>query len=696
VRRVSGSPPGSHEKFLGLEEFVDERERLVGELERRVKSAEKLALSHSLDHKILCRISRRQPSALSLSEHEIVFEIETSTYLKSPVNVGDYLAAVNCANLQLVLLEIVSVQRADILSIVGREAPITVAPPDPSGLATPVLVAARPLTAFDYDERSGGFKEVPRPVVLPLEPQSPIFRPKPELVAKLLGLPDEGVVVGCLLTSSLLPLAEIPVKIPLKAFLQHVLIVGSTGSGKTTFIKNMVAALVAGKDYRVESGMKPTPVIFDATGEYVQLVLPPPKWERPDLDLEEEERIREGIYAGIEPPNEIVVLLPITKEELEKILNCIREAARGITGGELARKVAEKLAKDYVDEVLLKLLGENIERLEVEKVDTVEMEESTVRILETSLKIRISSREICVRVVPLALEFARAKRDLHELSPDFSTQARHFLPRIIRVLEEDIIGREFRSLEEFAASVDEKRNVLMNRYKIHRGTLDNISRCTWALVDTGIFDVSIPAGEVSISIGEPSDYGALLSSAKGIPVVVDLHRVSDAEYIIVHRLLRQIFRWKYDAYERREPTHQVIIIIDEAHRYFPSAGFGERDSLELLARQLTTIARLGRMRGLSLVFSTHLPDDVHRVILQLSNTKIAFRSEPQYLERVGIPPEYRERLANAPDRVAIIRSHIFRSHYAPVKTTPPLVGHYDLSAITLMRTSARGGSGGGS
>jgi Predicted ATPase len=147
--------------------------------------------------------------------------------------------------------------------------------------------------------------------------------------------------------------------------------------------------------------------------------------------------------------------------------------------------------------------------------------------------------------------------------------------------------------------------------------------------------------------------------------------------LIAYEVLRSLHEWKRVGGPSTKPA---IVVLDEAHRFFPSEGTSAEE-VELLADFIARVARLGRSRGLGIVFSTHSPKDVHRIVIQLSNTKVVFRSEREYLEMLDIPQEFTRILELAPDRVALMKSHVIRSGHALFKTAEPLLGHFDIATL---------------
>ena len=244
---------------------------------------------------------------------------------------------------------------------------------------------------------------------------------------------------------------------------------------------------------------------------------------------------------------------------------------------------------------------------------------------------------------------------------------------------EEAVKKAEEELRRAGAGVTEGVDLLLRtilRLGVHRSTLENMIRALGSLERTGLFDVSGPGYEV---VEQP--YGELLSG--GGVMVVDLQayvRDAEAQRVVVYRVLERLYEYKFRAYVERRRTLPLIVVVDEAHQYFPAtAARGEEEGIRMIASMLTRIARLGRRHGMGLVFATHSPQDLNPIVVQLSNTKIVLRSERRILESLGIPLEYRGLLEVAPDRVGLARSHFYRTHYVLFRTTPPLVGHLDLS-----------------
>jgi DNA helicase HerA-like ATPase len=109
------------------------------------------------------------------------------------------------------------------------------------------------------------------------------------------------------------------------------------------------------------------------------------------------------------------------------------------------------------------------------------------------------------------------------------------------------------------------------------------------------------------------------------------------------------------------------VSIDEAH-YVPHEGFWDDLNKGAVINKLTRLGRMG------VVFATHSPADLNDLVIQLTNTKIAMRSEPKVLKRVDMA-EYAGELAYAQSGVAVAKSFIYRTHAVTFKTLPPQTRH---------------------
>lgn len=655
------------------------------------------ALRDALEYgEIVGFVSRFTPSKADESSHLIQFDVDPYQYFtkfESIATTGTYLAAIDIKSGYVVSLRVKGVERRDLMSEVGVPDTSGLTPKiDASGLITRARVKAEPLLIWNPET-----DEV-KAATCVIEPQSPIIKPKPRILEKILGLPSEGVVLGSL-TMAENVIEGAKVRLPLKAFYQHILVLGTTGSGKTTFMKNLITALLNMKEYTIKPvNMKPTVIVIDSTRDYVHMVLDRLWEETPNINLEFEAKLVESVYGDIKPPNKITIIVPVTRMLTEKIHEYCKE--RNIVIRD-SRQAFEVLAKYYFEVTYSRVISDILLGV-IEDVKVRVVGHQPRRYVELKIKYSFKGRlrEITVNIVPYAFKFTEVKgSELAELNPFLTSQARDQLPRIILALER--YGIKVHTLKDLISilreSLRDRRggkggyegkvtpsDIIYHELGIHRGTIENIVRNLGVLEDSGIFDVILGNEYVY----EPDLYW-LLETLRGGLIVIDLEFLREhtpilagnVESIVALRILCRAFKWKILKYARRERTQPVIVVVDEAHRFFPAVGGGEGEYVVQVANMLASIARLGRARGLGIIFATHSPKDVHDIVLQLTNTKVIFRMDPALIDKLDLPSEYKRFIVKVSDRVAVVKSHILRLSYVTIKTPLPVVGHFDLSAI---------------
>jgi len=607
-------------------------EERVKVLESKVREAIKKARGLGT---IIGRVSRRRASLASGSDTglTIQFEIDPQTYFNYRIAVNDYLVAVDIGSLKTYGIRVKSISRVDVIS---ESSPPISLPLDiePEGLITPTIVDAEPLLSEEGE-----------PLLSPIEPQSPVVIPKdPELIVKVTGLPTEGVVLGVLL-GGLEPVANgtVPVRLPRSEFFKHVLIVGTTGSGKTTLIKNIIYAMQ--KDW-ADVGI----VIIDAAGDYTQIAIPP-------LTLPSDANViiksREDYLSKY--PKYFTILTPVTRE-----FKSIKE-------------FVETFITDRYEKILDLFHGR---KLEYELSPDEGRNLGYVKSVIVDLKVR-ADLITKVEIIPIALNYEQLKPHLN-IIPLFSRQARIYLDLMINYLEK--VGHGINSFERLQEVFVDHRENIHNYFKIHRSTLDNIERVFKWLAGTEISDVVLENRQIKIP---PADM--LMRDYRG-PIILDLDYgvlqgvQQFALNLLAYEFLRSMYEWK--KFRAKIFDRPSVVIFDEAHRFFPAEGTSGEE-VEVLADFISMIARLGRSRGLGLIFSTHSPRDVHKIIIQLSNTKVILRTEKAFIEDLQIPPEYARFLMLAPDREGVLRSSAIRSGYVTFKTSEPLMGHYDIGRASI-------------
>ncbi len=601
------------------------RELIASRITEAKKKAESIG-------RIVGVISRKSPSKLAGDLAATVVEIDPATYYEygGILGVGNYLVAVDLRTLKAVGLRIIGVLRADIASTLESLAPIGLGE-DEEGLLTNALIEVTPLLNEDGV-----------PVSTPLEPQSPVVVPRnPEILLSVAGIPKEGVTLGYLHTGSA-PVAGgvVPMKLPKQEFFKHMLVIGTTGSGKTTLIKNLL--YVIGRDWKEAKVL-----VVDAAGDYTQIVLPPPSLPSDAVP---------AIYRSAEEfrgnyPSWITVLLPVRRED----------------------RNLKQLALKYVMERIGKVAKAFYGKDPMISVEAPARDFETVRSI--LVHCNLDGYEFTVEVVPMSLTYTQL-RDHLEILPLFSRQAKVYLRNVIGYLEHKVGA--ITNFTYLYRSLQERFEEILKVMKLHRRTLENIERTLNFIASADEVDVRIE-GNV---IGVPPA-GRIMENYRG-PVIVDLDYAAlrGAHFLVLnliaYEILREVYAWKKSA----GATTPTLMILDEAHRFFPSEGTS-REEVEMLADFIARIARLGRSRGLGLIFSTHSPKDVHKIVIQLTNTKVILRSEREFLEMLDVSREYLRLMELAPDRVALIRTSVVRSGYALFRTSEPLLGHFDMGRLSV-------------
>ena len=472
-----------------------------------------------------------------------------------------------------------------------------------------------------------------RPPVTPVPIHSRVRLPQPGEVASMLGLPRSGVVLGELATASGETLSGEEVSLPLSALRHHVLVVGTTGSGKTTLLKGLARQLA--------SDGKTTVVALDVIGHYHHLAL-------------------DGVSTR--------VVYPVTGRALRRLTR---------RGGRSPRRAAAEAARRLVRRYLGDAFGEfglAIRRVRARATIRENRRRRIARLARISVIAEVGNRKVEVEVIPWALETRQVLTRVDSMTGMLSQQARLFYGKVIERLRSETHTLEFRAMYELLTSPSDKADGRRRKAKyeeiaddlgIHPSTMENIVRSFLALSEMDLFDVR--AGPVEVV--EP-DYSHVFRPGY---VVVDLRRfMPHQQRLIVYRLLDRAYA--YMAREHaRDRGRTMTLLIDEAHVFFPQTRSEEEKAL--VESHLTRITRIGRGRGISVVFATHMPDDLNDVVLQLTNTKVVLRSDEKVLEKLGVPARDRRFLAVAETGLAWVKSYAFkRPVYVRIKANVTHLG----------------------
>ena len=551
-------------------------ESFSNRLEELLREADSKALEAG--ESIVGHVSRAVPIELSTDSRAISIHIPFNEYMESnrSIKLGSHLGIAIPIQRVYMLAKIIGIERADILSMAGL--PDIAGHRDPGGFATPIVVRIEPICERSFD---GG--DI-LPPISPIEPQSPVFIPKPQFLREMLGIPAEGIAIGGLFEAGRAR-EDIDVVLNEKIIRHHILVIGTTGSGKTTLLTRIFT------DRAFQS------IALDIQGDYVRAM------------------ISSGIQGGY-------ILVPITKGLLEE------------TCGKQCRD-EDKFVVEKLPEIYAKRRG-------LPSPLVIGAED-----IDGHAGIRVGFGRVEAILVPLAFRFLDIYGDIHRILPMMSPQASLFFGKLAAKCITKI-----NNLEEFVKCVENTGNA----EKIHSGTIGNIVRTIKAIYDSGVVGVAIAGREV----GEPT-YESLFARASKI--ALDLGFAMDyspriGSTMVAYRILSKLFEYRDKEYKAGRAGRPIIVVIDEAHEFFPQSG-REGFEKEGMEEMINKIMRLGRVRGIGCIMATHRPQDLNDLVIELANTKIAFRSDEETLRRVGMEKNTKI-LETAPEGLGIIKTHAYR------------------------------------
>ncbi|MUN29295.1 ATP-binding protein [Sulfuracidifex metallicus] len=602
-------------------------ESLFNNIKERISQANTLAVT--LGSQIIGKVARHMPSRVTPDDFMINVSVDPVTYYKLPFlgRVGIFLGAIDIKTLYFVLLRIVGYERTDATSLFIGDSNVLSASStnedEPGSLITNVVVKCEPLTRMDV--LSGGELEV---ADLVLEPQSPVFLPNPSVIEKALDTRRGGLYLGYLDNAY----TKVKVGISPEDLNFHVSVLGTTGAGKTSFIKDVIASL-----YLSENESKI--FVLDATGDYYNVFLPPnlndPAVQKGRSDFS---NLYESGINGLTAD----IVFPVT--------SFWRRKNKAKTVNDVTLSYFNAFVKPVVDFMSSKGLS-------------VETDVKDNRIM-----IKTDYWKSDAFIHPFYFKFPEIKRIFNRLNPYFTEQASQFLRQFI------LSRKEIRSLEELIESLDDEE---FERNSVHKSTRDNIRRGLYTMRDTGLFDVPV----------EKDRFRDSLEGDQRL-VIFDLYNSEIEEFsqkILAYFFLDRIFDFRERQMRSGIVKGRFVIVIDEAHRFFPSGKGGEEDAyyVRKVAGKIATMMRLGRRRKLGFIFATHNPLDLSDIVVQLSNTKVLFRIKQEVGENMGLSRSEAKVLSWEKNGVAYILSPWFREGKIRLKVpVPPPLGHYDISRMS--------------
>ncbi len=577
---------------------------------------------------IIGKVSRNISNKVEENEYIVNVIVDPITYYKYNFlgKVGIFLGVIDIKTLYFVLLRVIGYERSDVSSYLFDNSTISTIEDEenPGTLINNVIIKCEMLTKVDILSSTDV-----SPGDIIIEPQSPVIIPRSEIIERSLGINNGTLKIGYLNLDE----ANVKVSLSLDQLNYHTLILGTTGAGKTSFIKDLLTAFYRFNEERSKV------FVIDTTGDYYHMFLPP-------------EITNKQVKAGIEKFEELYgkinginmnIIYPITHKWLKKYLKDNYEI----------ENIVKQYYGLYVDPLIKYLDKRGIK--------------TYTSILNNEITISNDFWNSKISIYPFYFKFRNINRILYRLNPYFSEQASHFLKIILSQKE----FNSARSLNEFIDKLDDN---IFEKMKLHRSTRENIIRGLFLLRETDMFDLKIK--EESIS--------KLLESNSKI-TVFDLYNseLDDfAQKIFIYYSLDKIFNIREKQLRGGIVKGRYIIVIDEAHRFFPSTQGSEEDTyyVRRVAGKISTMMRLGRRRKIGFIFATHNPNDLSDIIVQLSNTKIIFRIRPEISETFGLSKMEAKTLSWENNGVAFIISPWLREGRIKVKVpVPPPVGHYDLS-----------------
>ncbi|QKQ99679.1 ATP-binding protein [Metallosphaera tengchongensis] len=570
------------------------------------------------------RISKYIPNKIDQENLYVNVVVDPNTYYSFDYlgRIGILLGTVDIRTLQFILLQVVGYERSDITSSLFNSNDLTpkmMEDEDPGTLIGNVILKCEMLTRLDPLTKG---EALPADIIP--EPQSPVIIPYPEMIERAMSINRGRLKFGFLEVSN----SEAKVGIPPEELNFHALVIGTTGAGKTSFIKDVIASLLKTVDDEQI-------VVFDATGDYYHSFLPPDfSSETVRRGLEDFQKLN-GPLEGVEEN----VIFPVTVQWVRR---------------NLTERNEEEITKTYFDLYVRPLL-EHIKKRGIE---------TEIQISGRTISLETKGWKSKINVNPFYLSFKENVKIIHKLNPYFSEQASHFL-KIMTSEIKDVIN-----LEEFIETINEER---FEKLQVHKSTRENILRGLYLLRETGLFDIRVPRTSLN----------DILSSSKFI--VIDLYNQELDDFsqkILTYYFLDRIFSLRERKMRSGETNNRLLMVIDEAHRFFPSARGGEEDNnyVRRVAGKISTLMRLGRRRRIGFLFSTHNPNDLSDIIVQLANTKFVFRVSLEISENLGLTKTDAKILSWERNGVAYMISPWLRQGKLKIRIpVPPPLGHYDLS-----------------
>ncbi|ABM80510.1 ATP-binding protein [Hyperthermus butylicus] len=637
---------------------MEEAERIAAKL----AAASPLGLQGGM---VVARVSVQQGQAGITVDMPPEAWVRLAHEIPEILSTGYYYLVIDPKTFNLIVAQLVAVERQPLLE--AQRAPTTFVPLEkPHSMVvlsnvSPLKLHLEPMLAVHLDEEArarlvkagdpgeaAAVLEKLQPVaaVAPPDPGSPVVIPHPDVLAALLAH-SEGVPVGALAVMDRVYVAggrAIPVRLTWSVLVKHVLVTGTTGSGKTSLVKNIMYAALNMDGELVAA-------VLDAGGDYVSAGLP--GYIPAGLVDADTARVLEVYGIDAKPGSPVfgryvasLVAIPCTSSNGR----CSPDRA--------AEHYAERLREAVATMYSRHGCSAEASRARLDGEDTVYA-------VDVKVTCEGETAKATLYIAPRLLVL-RSVEEIAQIDPYMTERAREALPYIARNLKA-------RTIEDLLKRLENPANAEKD-LGVHRQTLAHLASRLRILKSMGV--IRVGGGEA------PSlSYGELVEAAgrrRVRAIVLDLAYAGEAvgggaaSPTAVRVLLGYQFLRTMLAYAERTAGHRALLVVDEAHLFFPRGG-GEYE--RMLSAAVERLARLGRSRGIAIVFSTHRESDLSPLIATLANTKIYLRTDRKTAEELPLPREYRARLPYYADHAAVMASYAVRGGYIGVVGAPAAVGH---------------------
>ncbi len=592
-----------------------EEEEIISELKKKVEEADNDARSLSADNSIIGRVTRYETVRIG-ERNYIGIDIGFEDYMRSNIKMDEYLGIRTIVHPALIIGRVISISRSDMLATL-RIREISSYPKDPATIMTDTFIEIEPIAEKDL------VKGVIRPAVSPIDPQSPVIRPKSEVLEEILGIPKEGITIGRIYSGGEV-LEDTEVKFDEEILRHHVLIIGTTGSGKTTLLKTITSSNVK-------------VFVFDRQGDFVR--------------------------HAINKIDEFVVIMPVTKRMIEDVPSKFLPLQYG---EKFAERYGCKFPTEYdvkQDEILMECRGKVIHLIPY-SIRFGEVFPTLYKIAPYMSETATLEWDAIAQVFSSML-----KNSLEEKLKGYVNDVREIISKVMENIEpENLIFKELKIEHNFEIKGTKTTDVIkisnnlltvyineiftktLEELKLFPQTKNSIMRVIKAFAESGIFNVS-----KTFHFSE--DFFKYNKIIVDLTWVLDYSASVQAMATIAYKLLSDFYNWKDKLYKEGKVSELTLLIMDEAHEYFPQTAKVEA-SKEIVEGLVNRLMRLGRVRNIGVILATHVPDDLNELIIQLTNTKIIMRNDISILKKLGFE-DYADILQIAPAGVAVIRSTKF-------------------------------------